>query len=294
MRTKIVGLIASCVCTLMLGLSWAQTKSREWSSGIAWPEPVVVTPGETSQSRPADAISLFDGTDTSAWEGAKAPIVADGAFEIASTLRTKAAFGDCQLHLEFATPAEVEGEGQARGNSGVYFMGKYEVQILDSYDNKTYFDGQCGSIYKQHPPLVNACRKPGEWQTYDIIFTAPRFNADGSLKSPAVITALQNGVLIQNHYELLGGTYFEQPPSYTAHADRLPLQLQYHRDAVKFRNIWIRDLAPKSGEGEKTEAVNAEAAKTEPVKKEEVKPAKKPKKADKEKGVKTEKAEKAE
>jgi hypothetical protein len=158
---------------------------------------------------------------------------------------TREKFGDCQLHLEFATPAEVKGEGQGRGNNGVYFMGHYELQILDSYDNKTYFDGQCGSVYKQHPPLVNACRKPGEWQTYDIIFTAPRFNDDGTLKSPASITALQNGVLIQNHFELQGGTFWDRAPGYSKHALREPLTLYYHRDPVRFRNIWIRDLLPK-------------------------------------------------
>ncbi|MFV0445187.1 MAG: DUF1080 domain-containing protein [Planctomycetaceae bacterium] len=214
---------------------------EEYKSGIDWPEPRVVTPGE-SGGAPSDAIVLFDGHDLSAWEGVENWTISDGVATVGSTITSKQKFGDCQLHLEFASPAEVQGEGQGRGNSGIYFMSRYELQILDSFDNSTYFDGQCASIYKQHPPLVNACRAPGEWQTYDIIFTAPRFAADGSLESPAAMTVLQNNVLVQNHFELQGGTFYEQRAAYSAHGDRDAFILQHHGNPVQFRNIWVRDL----------------------------------------------------
>ncbi len=214
----------------------------EWKSGIDWPEPPVVTPGQTAGDPPEDAIILFDGTNLDAWDGVEHWVIADGAATAGSNITTKQKFGDCQLHLEFATPAKVEGSGQGRGNSGVYLMNRYELQILDSYENKTYYDGQCGAIYKQHPPLVNACRAPGQWQTYDILFTAPRFNQDGSVKSPAAITVIHNGVVIQNHFELLGSTSWDEAPRYTAHELRDVIKLQYHGNSVRFRNIWIRDL----------------------------------------------------
>ena len=214
----------------------------EWKSGIDWSEPPVVDPGPPG-GPPSDAIVLFDGTNLDAWNGVENWTIEDGAATVGSNVTSKQSFGDCQLHLEFATPSKVKGEGQGRGNSGVYLMSRYEVQILDSYENETYFDGQCAAIYKQHPPLVNACRKPGEWQTYDIIFRAPRFK-EGELESPAAITVLHNGVLVQNHFELLGGTFWDEPPSYTAHEERAPLLLQYHNNPTRFRNIWIRDLMP--------------------------------------------------
>lgn len=217
-------------------------KVEEYQSGIDWPEPVVVDPGPLL-GPPSDAIVLFDGTNLDAWDGVKGWTIEDDAATIGSTVRSKQGFGDCQLHLEFATPADVKGSGQGRGNSGVYLMGRYEVQILDSYNNPTYFDGQCAAIYKQRPPLVNASRPPGEWQTYDIIFRAPRFHEDGTLASPAAITVLHNGVLVQNHFELLGGTFYDRPPAYSQHSDREPLLLQHHGDPVRVRNIWIRDLA---------------------------------------------------
>ena len=157
---------------------------------------------------------------------------------------TKQGFGDCQLHVEWATPEKVEGHGQGRGNSGVFMMGLYEIQILDSYDNPTYFDGQAAGIYKQRPPLVNACRKPGQWQTYDIIFEAPRFGKQGKLVRPAFVTFLHNGVLVQNHFQIQGTTSWDQAPKYTAHPSKLPLALQYHGNPVRFRNIWIRELPP--------------------------------------------------
>ncbi len=219
---------------------------EEFKSGVVWEEPPVVTPGKSDSAPPSDAIVLFDGKNLDAWSGVKNWEIKDGYAVAGSLISTKRPFGDCQLHLEFATPEKVEGNGQGRGNNGVYFMGKYEVQILDSYENKTYFDGQCGSVYKQHPPLVNACRKPGEWQSYDIIFKGPRFNPDGSVKTPATITAFQNGVLIQDHFELTGETFWHRAPAYSQHADRAPLTLYYHSNPVRFRNIWIRDLMPKA------------------------------------------------
>ena len=180
--------------------------AAEYLSGIEWAEPPVIDPGAPG-CPPADAVVLFDGTDLSQWKGGEKWIVQDGyAISAEAGIETKAEFGDCQLHVEWATPEEVSGSGQGRGNSGVFLMGRYELQVLDSYDNKTYFDGQAGAIYKQHPPLVNASRKPGEWQTYDILWTGPRFDAEGKLISPAYITVLHNGVVIQNHFELLGDT----------------------------------------------------------------------------------------
>lgn len=215
--------------------------AREWKSGILWPEPPIVNPGPVG-GVPADALVLFDGKDLSSWNGGDQWLIADGVATAHKTgLTSKQGFGDCQLHLEFATPAEVKGSSQGRGNSGVYFMGRYELQILDSFNNLTYFDGQCGAVYKQRPPMVNVCRQPGEWQSYDILFTAPRFHADGRLKSPAYITALQNGVVIHNHLELLGSTAYTEAPRYTAHQPKEPLSIQFHGNPVRFRNIWIRE-----------------------------------------------------
>jgi len=216
--------------------------SKEYLSGKVWPEPKVIDPGSATKA-PSDAIVLFDGKDMSAWEGGDKWKIADGiATARGGGVTTKQPFGSCQLHVEFATPDEVKGEGQGRGNSGVYLQGYYEVQILDSYENKTYFDGQCASIYKQSPPLVNACRKPGEWQSYDIVFTAPRFASDGKLESAAYVTVLQNGVLVQNNFKCEGGTSWDAAPVYTSHLAKLPLSLQFHGNPVRFRNIWIREL----------------------------------------------------
>lgn len=221
---------------------------REYKSGIVWPEPPVVQPG-TDGSPPSDAIVLFDGKDLSKWNGGENWEVKDGyAVVRKSDITTKEAFGDCQLHVEFATPEEVKGSGQGRGNSGVFLMNHYEVQVLDSYGNKTYFDGQCGAIYKESPPMVNVCRKPGEWQTYDILFEAPHFAADGKVEKPAYITVLQNGVVVQNHFEIQGDTYYDRPPSYTHHRDREPIRLQNHGNPVKYRNIWVREMKPMVGQ----------------------------------------------
>jgi hypothetical protein len=192
---------------------------------------------------PSDAIVLFDGSDLAEWNGGwkidgDAVTVVPGA----GNLVTKRAFGDVQLHLEWKTPSVVEGEGQGRGNSGVFLMERYEVQVLDSYDNRTYSNGQAGSLYKQHIPLVNASRPPGAWQSYDIIFMAPRFRDDGTVAEPATVTVLHNGVLIQNHVELQGTTVYIGEAQYEAHAPKAPLMLQDHSNPVSYRNIWIREL----------------------------------------------------
>ncbi|MFT4093375.1 MAG: DUF1080 domain-containing protein [Niabella sp.] len=213
------------------------------------PEPRVVTPGSTAADPPSDAIVLFDGKDLSAWETADGKPagwkVADNAVTVvkgAGIIKTKKAFGDCQLHIEWRVPAEVVGEGQGRGNSGIFLMGLYELQVLDSYKNRTYSNGQAGSIYKQLPPLANASRKPGEWQTYDVIFTAPRFNKDSSIKSQARITVLHNGVLVQNNASIWGATQYIGIATNTWHHDKEPVILQDHGNPVSFRNIWIREL----------------------------------------------------
>lgn len=192
---------------------------------------------------PSDAIVLFDGTDLSEWNGewkveGDAVIVVPGA----GNLTTKREFGDVQLHLEWRAPSVIDGEGQGRGNSGVFLMGRYEVQVLDSYENTTYSNGQAGSIYKQHVPLVNASRPPGTWQSYDIIFMAPRFHGDGSLAEPATLTVLHNDVLIQNHVTVKGTTVFIGEPEYEPHGPQAPLMLQDHGNPVSYRNIWIREL----------------------------------------------------
>lgn len=212
------------------------------------PVPPVVTPGQGTQP-PSDAIVLFDGTNLDQWTnkdgGAPEWVVKDGAFTVGTgkgNIKTKKAFGDCQLHLEWREPEDIKGESQGRGNSGVFIMGRYEIQVLDCYNNKTYPNGQTGAVYKQHIPLANACRKPGEWQTYDIIFTAPRFSENGRVATPAYVTVIHNGVLLQNHVAIWGAIEFIGLPKYTPHAAKEPLQLQDHGDPVSFRNIWIREL----------------------------------------------------
>jgi hypothetical protein len=211
--------------------------------GVAEEEPRVVTPGPP----PSDAVLLFDGSDLSQWQserGSKAAWdVKEGVATINGTgsIITKQSFGDCQFHIEWATPAEVKGEGQGRGNSGVIFQGRYELQVLDSYQNKTYFNGQAGALYSQYAPLVNVSRKPGEWQSYDVIFHAPRFDENGKLLKPGTMTVLQNGILVQDHVEIKGPTA-HQPTKYEAHPLKQPLVLQDHGNPIRFRNIWIREL----------------------------------------------------
>jgi hypothetical protein len=212
-------------------------------------EPPLVTPGRTSADPPSDAIVLFDGKSLARWRAADGgPAkwqVRDGYVEVApgsGDIRTADSFGDCQLHIEWATPAVAKGEGQERGNSGVFLMERYEVQVLDSYDNKTYYHGQAGSVYKQYAPLVNASRRPGEWQSYDIIFKAPKFDDQGKVTERARVTVLHNGVLIQNNVEIYGITYHDRPAYYIAHPALQPLRLQDHGNPVRYRNVWIRRL----------------------------------------------------
>ncbi len=221
---------------------------QEYKSGVVWPEPKIVAPGANPGDPPADAIILFDGKDLSQWKNGDKWLVKDGyAVVQKSDILTKESFGDYQLHVEFATPEKVSGRGQGRGNSGIFLANRYEVQVLDSYDNKTYFDGQCASLYKQQPPMANVCRKPGEWQTYDIAFESPRFSEDGKVLKPGIVTVVHNGVIAQNHFELQGGTYYDRPASYTKHPLKQPIRLQNHGNPVKYRNIWIREFTPIVG-----------------------------------------------
>lgn len=216
------------------------------------PQPRVVDPGTSSAKRPtpppSDAVVLFDGKDLSKWisgDGASARWkVGKGYMEVvkgAGGISSRQGFGDCQLHVEWRMPVPVNGEGQERGNSGVFLMGKYELQVLDSYQNKTYPDGQAAAVYGQYPPLVNASRPPGQWQTCDIFFHRPRFDAAGKLIQPARMT-VHNGVLVQDDVVLTGPTAHKERPPYTQHADRLPVSLQDHGDPIRYRNIWLREL----------------------------------------------------
>jgi hypothetical protein len=219
------------------------------------PLPPVVTPGATAAEAPSDAIVLFDGSEKSFkenWTDTKGKEsqwkVVDGALESvkrAGYLQSVGKFGSCQLHIEWASPVNVQGEGQGRGNSGVFLMGTYEVQVLDSHENQTYADGQAGALYGRSKPLVNAARKPGEWQSYDIIFHRPLFDQEGKVTRRATFTVLHNGVLVQDHTVLSGGTGWRGPHAateYEAHADKLPISLQDHGNPVRFRNIWVREL----------------------------------------------------
>ena len=207
-------------------------------------EPRVIEPGPP----PSDAIVLFDGRDLSRWKGEKGgPAkweIKDGVATVNGTgsISTKQEFGDCQLHIEWASPEEVKGEGQGRGNSGIFLSGRYELQVLDSYKNKTYYHGQAGAIYKQSAPLVNASREPGEWQVYDVIYHAPRFDEQGKLLKAATVTVLHNGVLVQDNTEIKGPTSTKGAPKYVPHAVKQSLSLQDHHNPVRYRNIWIREL----------------------------------------------------
>jgi hypothetical protein len=220
---------------------------------VSRPQPDVVTPGTEPGRPPSDAIVLFDGTGFAKWttmvKGQPTEPkwkLQDGYMEVvngAGGIQTLDKFGDMQLHLEWASPVEVKGNSQERGNSGVLLMGRYEIQVLDSYDNPTYADGGAASIYGQYPPLVNASRKPGEWQTYDIFFEVPRFDGEKLVK-PAYVTVVHNGVLVQNHRQILGTTPHAKLGTYTPHPAELPLALQNHHGAVRYRNIWVRRLPP--------------------------------------------------
>jgi len=238
--------------------AWAQAQRDP----LAWPvhdetrpQPPVVNPGTgvpalTPGEPPSDAIVLFGGKDLSAWKsqkgGGPAPWkVENGSFEVVKGtggIETNQAFGDVQLHVEFMEPTPPVGVSQERGNSGVFLMGLYEIQVLDNYGNKTYPDGEAAALYGQYPPLVNACRPPGEWQAYDIVFEAPRFDAQGQVTKRARATVFHNGVLVQNGSEFTGPTTHKARPPYKAHADKLPLALQDHGNPVRFRNVWVREL----------------------------------------------------
>lgn len=211
------------------------------------PQPTVVTPGATVGEAPADATVLFDGTNLDAWNGGPWSIE-DGAMTVNGKggLTTKDSFGDCQLHLEWRAP-QYDGEGphgQHRGNSGVFFFGRYEVQILDCYGNQTYPDGMTAALYGQQPPMVNACRPAGEWQSYDILFTAPRFADDGKLVRPAIVTVLHNGICVHHAQLSLGATKHRDVASYVTHEPTGPIHLQDHGNPISFRNIWVRSLTP--------------------------------------------------
>jgi hypothetical protein len=237
----------------------AQSKPEETE---AWkPVPPIVSPAAAPGGAPSDAIVLFDGQDLGQWVAANdtspaAWTVADGVLTVDKSkgnIETRRAFRDYQLHLEWRVPAGITGSGQARGNSGVFLASTgagdkgYEVQILDSFQNPTYVNGQAASVYKQRPPLVNASREPGAWQTYDIVWRAPVFGADGALLTPAVVTVIHNGVLVQDHAVLAGETVYIGKPSYRAH-EPAPIKLQAHGDPsapISFRNIWVRELAPR-------------------------------------------------
>ena len=254
LRIHIIGLLLSLTLSACARHApHIQTPSWEVND-LARPQPPRITPGEFStQDRPgtppSDAVVLFDGHDLSHWRGEKGEpqwLVNAGVLEIkphSGSIATKESFGDCQLHIEWQTPPEVKGAGQARGNSGVFLMSLFEVQVLDTHENRTYADGMAGSIYGQYPPIVNAAGPAGQWQVYDILFRRPRVNANGTIATPAIMTVLFNGVVVQDHMKLIGPTNHHilatwQPPIPTTG----PLMLQDHGAVVRYRNIWIRNL----------------------------------------------------
>jgi hypothetical protein len=260
-------MLFACSLTAIAALQGAAGRTAAEETAVAakpedtelWePVPRKVPPGVDGRAAPSDAIVLFDGRNLDEWVMAKdrsparwrvdgGTMVVDKAF---GNIETKRLFKNYQLHLEWRIPAKVTGEGQARGNSGLFLASTgtedqgYELQILDSWENKTYVNGQAASIYKQSPPLVNASRKPGEWQSYDVVWTAPVFQADGTLEMPAFVTVFHNGVLVQNHFRLLGETLYIGKPAYRKY-DRAAIKLQSHHDPsapISFRNIWVREL----------------------------------------------------
>lgn len=251
--------LALTLTALAASMAAAQgTQPRPEDTEVYKPVPPVVTAGRTDAAAPSDAIVLFDGTNENEWVSVKdqSPaqwLVKDGVLTVnkqVGNIETKRRFRNYQLHLEWRVPEGITGTGQARGNSGVFLASTgpgdagYEIQIMDSYQNSTYVNGQAAAIYKQYPPLVNATRKPGEWNVYDVVWTAPTFNADGSVATPAYVTAFHNGALVQNHVALLGPTLYIGKPSYAAHGPA-PIKLQAHGDPsapISFRNIWVREL----------------------------------------------------
>lgn len=253
-----ISLAASSLLLTLMPIRGAAQEPTHWppnSPDRPHPPVVTVLPAETPVAPPSDAIVLFDGANLAAWMAADSGpakwVVRDGYVEVnpgSRSMLTRQAFGSIQLHLEFATPTPPSGEGQERGNSGVYLMSHYEIQVLDSYDNVTYADGQAGAVYGQTPPLVNPALPPGQWQVYDIVFHRPIFNADGSVERDAHVTVFYNGVLVQDHTDIWGWTVHEEEARYRPHADKLPLLLQDHGNRVRYRNIWVREL-PESSTG---------------------------------------------
>jgi len=255
---KVKKMLVTCATLLSAGLicttiGCAEKERCRWIvHDMSRLRPPIVTPGEQPGQPPSGAIVLFDGKDASQWVSNKdgGPVrwkVENGYMEVVKEtgdIRTKQSFGDCRLHIEWATPARVSGSGQDTGNSGVFLMSNYEVQILDSYSSETYVDGQAAALYGRRPPSVNACRPPGQWQSFDIIFHRPIFKG-GKVRRRATFTVLHNGVLVHDHYELPGGTGWTGPHAvseYEEHPDKLPIQLQDHDSAVRFRNIWLVEL----------------------------------------------------
>ncbi len=243
----------------ILGLALSVPSNAQSRNPIYWDvhdstraHPPVVEPGPAPaepQSPPSDATVLFGGETLDGWEhpdgSAASWVVENGYMQVkpgSGSIQTKEEFGSVQLHVEWMVPSSVEGEGQDRGNSGVFLMSNYEVQVLDSHENQTYADGQAAAIYGQYPPLVNAMRPQGEWQVYDIVFHRPHFDGNGTVITPATFTVYHNGVLVQDHVELTGPTAWKDRPPYEAHASELPIQLQDHDHPVRFRNIWLREL----------------------------------------------------
>ncbi|HEY6968009.1 MAG TPA: DUF1080 domain-containing protein [Candidatus Angelobacter sp.] len=250
-------ILSSCGGVLLAfsscGVCTAQVDTKWKIHDLNRPAPPVIDPGTTGTQDapghpPSDAVVLFDGKDLSQWAdkdgGAAKWKVENGYFEVVPKtgyIHTREPFGDCQLHVEFAEPSPAKGESQDRGNSGVFLQGLYEIQVLDSYENKTYPDGQAAAVYGEYPPLVNASRPPGQWQSYDIVFHGPRFDAAGKLTRPARVTVLHNGVLVQDNVEITGPTAGDHLP-YKPHSEKVPLALQDHNHPVRYRNIWIREL----------------------------------------------------
>jgi hypothetical protein len=255
-----IAMISTVILTGVIGITNGQEKAKHEDTELYTPVPEVVTPGKTTADAPSDAIVLFDGKNLDKWvttDDRSQPAkwkVEDGILTVdkrTGNIETKQSFNNYQLHLEWRVPANITGEGQARGNSGLFLasLGKgdlgYELQIMDSYKNKTYTNGMAGSIYKQTTPLFNAAKKPGEWQTYDVIWTAPTFNTDSTVKTPARVTVLYNGIIVQNNFELKGPTQYVGQPAYRKAHGPSPVKLQAHGDKsepISYRNIWIREL----------------------------------------------------